>query len=158
MDVPYQIPENFLSLIFSQAQKEYPTECCGVILGPLDHPSVLSRLRPCRNAQDFYHEKDPSHFYRTSRTAYFIDPQELLELHREARERQEALRMIYHSHPDADANFSEEDARMALSEGEPVYPGTHYLVVSVIRRKILGYREFTWEDRQKAFICLRKAQ
>jgi proteasome lid subunit RPN8/RPN11 len=40
--------------------------------------------------------------------------------------------VIYHSHVDAGAYFSETDRRQALVGGEPAYPNAVYVVTSVV--------------------------
>src|SRR5688500_655282 len=107
------IPNPFLDQIKAQAEREYPKECCGLILGTAQ---AYTRLYPCRNLQDEYHEKDPGNFPRNSRNAYFMDPAALLKLQKEMRAGNEEIRIIYHSHIDAPALFSQEDHRMAVYE------------------------------------------
>ncbi|MBI3317433.1 MAG: M67 family metallopeptidase [Candidatus Omnitrophica bacterium] len=141
------LPETWIKSIYTQAEAEYPKECCGMILGPKGK-SGISRLRPCKNRQDDYHARDPENFPRSARAAYFIDPRELLEIQKEIRKTSEEIRIIYHSHVDAGAHFSEEDRRIAISEGEPTYPGVDYLVVSVIKGKATEMNLFLW-DREK---------
>jgi len=145
------IPETFLKAIFEQAEREYPHECCGMILGDEGKPDTLKRVRPCRNVQDEYHAKDPDNFPRTAKAAYFMEPKELLAIQKEVRQSKEAIRVIYHSHIDAGAYFSEEDTLIALSEGEPAYPGVDYLVVSVIKGKVKDSNLFHWDESSKKF-------
>jgi len=144
----FSVPEKLLNEITAQASREYPHECCGMILGPADAPDSLTRLRPCRNAQDQFHNMDPVRFPRTARTAYFIDPNEHLAIEKELRTQNEAIRVIYHSHTDFDAYFSEEDHRMALAEGEPIYPGVGYLVTSVRKGKVDHHKLFFWNPEK----------
>ena len=146
------IPKKFLMDVFDQAAREYPHECCGMIIGPKAKPEELSRVRPCRNVQDEYHARDPENFPRASKTAYFIDPKELLVVQKECRENEEDVRVIYHSHIDAGAYFSEEDKRIAASDGEPAYPGVSYLVVSVIQEKACDAHLFRWDPKEKDFV------
>lgn len=146
------ISEDLLKKIFEQAEREYPSECCGVILSPSARPEKFSRLRPCRNAQDEHHQKDPGNFPRTAAAAYFIEPKELLTLQKEMRQNNETLRVIYHSHIDAGAYFSDEDKRIALAEGEPAYPNVDYLVVSVVKGKVQDANLFHWDPRKKDFV------
>ena len=47
------------------------------------------------------------------------------------------VKAFYHSHPDHDAYFSEEDRAFATPFGEPTYPDTAQVVVSV-RKGIVG--------------------
>ncbi|MDP3920008.1 MAG: M67 family metallopeptidase [Candidatus Omnitrophota bacterium] len=147
-----EVSENFLKQIIQQAEAEYPNECCGMILGPKSQVGNMTKLRPCRNVQDDYHQKDPEIFKRDAKAAYFIDPRELLEIQKEARESGEEIRVIYHSHINVGAYFSDEDKRAATAEGEPVYPGVAYLVVSVVEGKAKGHNTFTWNDERKDFI------
>ena len=126
------IPDEMLRVIHDQAEEEYPDECCGMVIGNRDDPASVTRVRRCRNVQDEYHEKDPERYPRKSKTAYLIDPMELLKIDRELRAKNEAIRVIYHSHIDVAAYFSEEDVRRALMFGEPIYPEADYLVLSVM--------------------------
>ena len=144
------IPEPMLKSIFVQAEKEYPHECCGMIMESVETSTL--RLCPCQNAQDMYHQLDPTNFPRTSETAYFIDSGQLFKIQKKARENREKIKIIYHSHINAGAYFSEEDTRIALSEGEPVYSGVEYLVVSVVQGKVSDYNLFKWDSTKRAFV------
>ena len=97
--------------MIAQAEKEYPHECCGMIFGPEGDKAAFGRLRPCRNAQAQYHEFDPENFPRNAKTPYFIESKELLAIQKELRESQQEIRVIYHSHIEAGAYFSEEDKK-----------------------------------------------
>ncbi len=96
-----------LARVHAQAVAEYPAECCGVLL-VRDAPTGDRVLIPCRNIQDELHDKDPQRHPRDSRTAYFIDPKDLLAIGR--REGQGyRVATIYHSHIDTGAYFSPTD-------------------------------------------------
>src|SRR2546427_6160222 len=129
-----------LEAIRRQAVEEYPRESCGVIL----EQGQLRRLVRCRNIQDELHAKDPERHPRDARTAYFIDPKDLLAIGR--REGQGyGVAVIYHSHIDAGAYFSATDKRNALINGEPAYPEAVYVVVSVAEGKVVDARAFVWD-------------
>ena len=145
------IPPEVLEKIRSQAERDYPGETCGILIGRKTRPEEVNGVYPCRNVQDEYHAQDPAGFPRTSRTAYFIDPRDLLKIQKEARQRGCEFRVIYHSHVDAGAYFSEEDERTALSEGRPAYPGVSYLVVSVKGGRAGEMSLFSWDENRKAF-------
>ena len=151
---PFPIPEPLLRAVAEQAEREYPSECCGMMLGPVGKPSEFSRVRPCRNVQDDNHALDPENFPRPARTAYFIDPKELLAIHRDLRRDREEIRVIYHSHIETGAYFSEEDTRVAAPEGEPAYPGVDYLVVSLAGGKVQEANLFRWASSRKKFLRL----
>lgn len=145
------IPSEYLQKIREQAERDYPRETCGILIGPKSQKEKMSGIYSCRNVQDDYHAKDPASFPRDSRTAYFIDPRELLRIQKETREKGCEMRVIYHSHVDAGAYFSEEDQRIALSEGEPAYPGVSYLVISVKKGKAEETSLFSWNENQRTF-------
>ncbi len=143
------IPQDFLKKIMAQAEAEYPKEACGVITGG---PEDYRRLRPFRNVQDEYHAQDPVNFPRTSKNAYWIEPRELLNLQKEMRTAGEEIRIIYHSHPDAGAYFSQEDTRMALLDGRPAYPGVKYMVISVMAGKAADMCLYEWNEAREEFL------
>lgn len=107
-----------VAAIKQQAAAEYPNECCGVIL----RRGAERRIVACRNVQDQMHARDPITFPRTARNAYYMDPIDALRLNRLVDEGFE-FAVIYHSHPNAGAYFSETDRGQALIRGEPAYPG-----------------------------------
>lgn len=132
------------------ALDEYPYECCGIIIGKpdTDREDILFR---CTNIQNQLHEKDPKTFVRDARTAFYIDPKELMNILREAEEKKLAVKLFYHSHPDHDAYFSEEDKAMALFDGEPTYPEARYLVISVYNGEIRDQAFFEWSSDSASF-------
>ncbi len=146
-----QIPEEFIQQMTKQAEAEYPNECCGMIFSSQLEPNKLTRLRACRNVQNEYHAKDPGNFPRTGRTAFFIDPFELLAIQKDIRKSGEMIRVIYHSHIDAGAYFSDEDLRIAAPEGEPAYPGVDYYVLSVKAGKMQEARLHSWDLSKQGF-------
>ena len=85
------------------------------------------------------------------RDRYNIDPKELMKILREVDSKQLPIKVFYHSHPEHDAYFSEEDLRMALFDGEPNYPEASYLVVSVYDKKIRDHVMFKWNPESKNF-------
>ena len=135
-----------LRQIREQAVDEYPRESCGVIVAGTGE----RRLVPCRNVQDQLHQRDPERYPRDARTAYYIDPADLLRIGRlEAAGL--AVTVIYHSHVDAGAYFSETDRRQALVGGEPAYPEATYIVTSVVGGRADAVAAFRWDPTTKDF-------
>lgn len=132
----------------AQAEREYPAECCGMVL--VHETSGARLLMPCRNVQDELHAKDPARHPRDSRTAYYIDPRDLLAV---GRREAEGYRVatIYHSHIDAGAYFSETDRHNALMDGEPLYPEAVYVVVSVRSGRVVDAAAFAWDAVRQDF-------
>ena len=140
-----------LDEIHRHAVEEYPHECCGIVVGDPDHNNDNVVYR-CENIQNKLHEKDPENFTRDARTAYNISALELQNILSAAGSKGRVFKVLYHSHPEHDAYFSEEDTRMALFDGEsPIYPGTQYLVVSVYHEKVRDQALFGWDPETKTF-------
>ena len=137
-----------LAQIRAQAEAEYPAECCGVLLRRAGDRLLL----PCRNVQDELHASDPARHPRDARTAYFIDPKDLLTIGRREADGYRVA-VIYHSHIDAGAYFSETDKRNALIDGEPAYPDAVYVVLSVLKGKVADASAFVWEATERDFVA-----
>jgi [CysO sulfur-carrier protein]-S-L-cysteine hydrolase len=129
-----------LDTIRAQAQEEYPFESCGVVLSR----GAERRLLRCRNAQNELHARDPQRYPRDARTAYYIDPKDLLRIGDYERQGF-TVAVIYHSHVDAGAYFSETDRRQAMVGGEPAYPGAVYVVTSVVGGRVDASKTFRWD-------------
>src|SRR5207237_1355959 len=87
---------------------------------------------------------------RTARNAYYMDPIDALKLNRLADEGF-AFGVIYHSHPNAGAYFSETDRGQALIRGEPAYPGAVYVVVSVVGSEVKALAAYRWNVERRVF-------
>jgi proteasome lid subunit RPN8/RPN11 len=146
------IPSSLLGKVVSHVESYPHQESCGLILK--DSNSQLTRVIACTNIQDLRHQEDPSSYPRNSKTAYFIDPKELLSLEKEMRRTGESISVIYHSHIDTDAYFSEEDIRQALCFGEPIFPDVSYLVLSVKNSKVQEMCFYGWDEQSKEFLQL----
>ena len=96
---------------------------------------------------------DPVQFPRTNRNAYFIDPKDLIAIDNECRTHDRKVCLIYHSHPDAGAYFSEEDQQQAIVNGEPLHPGVGYLVLSVMDGRAGEMKLFEWDKVSGRFLC-----
>ena len=83
-----------------------------------------------------------------------IDPLEQLKLERQLKERGNQIRVIYHSHPDVGAYFSEKDIEDALWDGRPRYPGVVYLVCGVRKGKEDGAILAEFDHQTGGFNCI----
>jgi proteasome lid subunit RPN8/RPN11 len=135
--------------MMAQAEREFPFECCGFILG-----DASDEVRPIRNIQNEKHAADPATFQRDARTAYLMDPREQLAVLQEIDRRKLKLKAVYHSHPDHEAYFSATDRARACSfdPTEPDYPETAYIVMSVRGGKYAGAAAFIWDMERKDFV------
>ena len=64
-----------MDAIVAQAEREFPFECCGFIIGDND---AVEEVRPIANIQNAMHAKDPAAFPRDARTAFLMEPKEHL--------------------------------------------------------------------------------
>jgi [CysO sulfur-carrier protein]-S-L-cysteine hydrolase len=140
--------DNFASIV-AQAEREYPFECCGFIIGD----ATTEEVRAITNIQDQKHREDPVTFSRDARTAFLMDPREHLAVMREIDGRKLELKAVYHSHPEHDAYFSPTDRAQACSfdPSEPDYPGTIYIVLSVKGGKFARAAAFAWDEPHRDF-------
>ncbi len=145
-----------VELMHRHARETYPDECCGLIIGPPSakgHKTEALQLLPCRNVQNEMHAKDPEFYPRTARRAFLIDPFEFERIVRRAEEAGEVVRGIFHSHPDEDAYFSQEDEDAAVPFGDiPAFPDAEHIVMSVREGVVLGQKVYSWNAGQKTFI------
>jgi [CysO sulfur-carrier protein]-S-L-cysteine hydrolase len=131
------IERQALEEIRAHALAEYPSECCGFVFGPSGDPPLLTRAQRESNEADKYHRLDPERFPRTSRTYFKMN--ELRAAKAFDANPAEPVKVIYHSHCDAGAYFSAEDAATFAHEGQLMWPCA-FLVVSVRDGVLAGER------------------
>ena len=166
-----RIPKEILTEIYRHARSEFPNECCGWLTGPKGGDKAVS-VRRATNAYE--PDSHPTAHDRTAETAYVIDGTDLLELNRSldspapsrvayqfpatavvVRPAHEPPRVIYHSHPNGRAYFSETDRRVATDPwGDgPAYP-VKQLVVGIDANRVVEARLFEWDDSVKGFTAV----
>jgi proteasome lid subunit RPN8/RPN11 len=142
--------------IVAQAEREFPFECCGFIIGDdvVAGADTVEEVRPITNIQNRKHAEDPVAFARDARTAFLMEPREHLAVMNEIDKRRLRLSAVYHSHPDHDAYFSATDRAQACSfdPGEPDYPDTVHIVLSVRAGKFARAAAFRWNPAAKDFV------
>lgn len=141
--------ENFAAIV-AQAEREFPYECCGFVIGD----ETTEQVRPIRNIQNQKHAEDPAGHPRDARTAFLMDPKEHLAVLEEVDRGKLPLKIVYHSHPDHDAYFSPTDRARACSfdPDEPDYPETAHVVVSVKAGRFARAAGFVWDSSRKEFV------
>ena len=146
---PIEIPHNLLESIYREARSAFPSECCGWLTGSADSEGV-SEIRPCVNAQTSgAHPTSPN---RSAETAYVFSADDLLTFNRSFDSNAPA-RIIYHSHPNGRAYFSDTDRTVATSPwGDgPAYP-VQQLVVGIDGGQVVESALFTWSDDDQGFV------
>ncbi|MBX3247396.1 MAG: Mov34/MPN/PAD-1 family protein [Myxococcales bacterium] len=119
-----------LADVEAHALAEYPSECCGFLFGPEGEAALLDEGKREVNEADKYHRLDPETFPRTSRTYFKIHELRAARTLDEAATAGRPLKVIYHSHCDAGAYFSAEDAATFAQGGALTWPCA-FLVVAV---------------------------
>lgn len=110
-----RITEEQLEAIRSHGVKDFPYECCGVILGDVEGEiKVVRELRPLENVHEDGHER-----------RYLISPNEMFALMQEERRTKRKILGFYHSHPNHPAKPSVVDRDWAS-------PWYTYIIVSVM--------------------------
>jgi proteasome lid subunit RPN8/RPN11 len=134
--------------ISRHAEACFPDECCGVVISD----GANERVQHLENIQNKLHALDPETYPRTAVIAYAMDPKELeLVIDNAARDGAK-LKAFYHSHPDHDAYFSDEDKVFASPFGEPTFPNAAQIVVSIYQREVKRLAAFAWSEDQNDFV------
>lgn len=134
--------------ISRHAEATFPEECCGIVLSD----GSSERAVRLKNIQNKLHALDPLTYPRTAAIAYAMDPLELDTVIQAAAANGQRLKAFYHSHPDHEAYFSAEDKVFACPFGEPTFPDTGQIVVSIYNRTVKAIKAFVWSDEAKDFV------
>ncbi|MBN3907053.1 MAG: M67 family metallopeptidase [Nostoc sp. NMS1] len=137
-----RLSQEQLQTIRAHAEKTYPEECCGIILGYLASESkIVVEVMPTENAwnteasAEFLGERTAE----SKRRQYAIAPEVMLKTQKEARHRSLNIIGIFHSHPDYPAIPSECDRLYA-------WQGYSYIIVTVQNGKAGELRSWSLDD------------
>ena len=137
-----------LDAMSAHACDAYPEECCGMVIERDGQEDVVR----VSNVQNALHARDPEQFPRTAAIAYTMGP-EAVPVLLAAERGTVRLRAFYHSHPEHDAYFSEEDRTQALGGwDEPNYPHAAQVVMSVRARTVDAVKVFAWDAAVRDFV------
>ncbi|MUG98845.1 hypothetical protein F7734_43750 [Scytonema sp. UIC 10036] len=131
-----------LQTIYSQAETTYPEECCGLLLGSrTDKNKTVLEVIPTENA--WSETSDPfGDSTATKQRRYTIAPQVMLQVQKDARDRNLNIIGIYHSHINNPAHPSEFDRQLAWQEYS-------YVIVSVINGKAVDIKSWILDDNHQ---------
>ena len=123
-----QLSEQQLSQIRQHGERDYPFECCGLMLGrfEVDGRKIGLEIYPISNARE----------EEAKRNRFLIRPEELMRGEKYAREKGLDVVGFYHSHPDDRAVPSQYDL-------EHAWPTYSYIVVAVEQARASDLR--SWE-------------
>lgn len=130
------------------AIETFPEECCGVILDK----GKTDDVRRCQNIQNDLHALDSKTYPRNATIAYAMDLKELESIIHEAETTGAKIKAFYHSHPNHEAYFSQEDRAFATPFGEPTYPESAQIVISIYDRVVKRISAYVWAREKKDFV------
>jgi len=129
------IRADVLQAIQAHAVECYPSESCGFVSGPAGDAPLLDAAVREVNEADKYHKLDPETFPRTSTTYFKINELRAGRAFDEGADSGRPIKVIYHSHCDAGAYFSKEDAATFASDNTLMWPAA-FIVVSVMEGEV----------------------
>jgi proteasome lid subunit RPN8/RPN11 len=135
-----RIAPDLIAAIRAHAERDYPSECCGALLGragsapsPASTKWVLA-LAPVENRRES----------EAASRRFLITADDYRAVERVAREKSLDVLGFYHSHPDQPARPSEYDREHAL-------PSFSYVIVSVRDGRAGELTSWTLDDDRNAF-------
>lgn len=142
--------QGLLPAVYRSVEPAYPHEGCGFVFE--NEPGTLEVL-PTKNRAQKLHEIDPERYPRGGADWFEPDMKPWLQSVRNGG----IPRVIYHSHPDVGAYFSEGDRTSAWVEHDDGTrternEGVHHIVVSVREGRADGARMFTWDAEKMDFV------
>jgi len=130
-----EIGRDVLAELHAHALEAYPSESCGFVSGPADVPALLNASVRQENEADKYHALDPVTFPRTSRMYFKINEMRAARAFEQGELAGRPIKVIYHSHCDAGAYFSKEDAATFAVDKTLMWPCA-FIVVSVQQGRV----------------------
>ena len=130
------LDENQLTNMRQHGERDYPCECCGLMLGRFDGSGhkIMIETYPISNARE----------EEAKRNRFLIRPDELMRGEKYAREKGLDVIGFYHSHPDDRAVPSKYD----LDHAWPTYS---YIVVAVTKGQATDLRSWEMESDRSRF-------
>ena len=124
MDI--RVTRPVLDRLLAEAARSAPEECCGLLLGRAE---IIAEARPAANVA------------ADRRRRFEIDPQSLVDAHREERSGGPQVLGYYHSHPNGPAAPSATDRAQAAHDGR---------VWAIVGEGDVAF----WRDEEAGFVPL----
>jgi proteasome lid subunit RPN8/RPN11 len=157
VDGGLRISRPVLERVFEEARAAYARdeESCGLLTGPdagSDLAMLVDEIVPMQNRANKLHALDPESYPRTGRMYFDIDPLKFERTVRAGEQNGRPVKVLYHSHLDAGAYFSETDAAAANAGGEEPTYDLAYLVTSVRSGVVDDHKLFVWSPEARRFV------
>lgn len=138
--------------MYGHAQKTYPEECCGLLLGRFqdNRETIVVEVWETENAWETERKlfasvsPEANHSGLSKRNRFTIDPAVLLKAQKYARSENLSIVGIYHSHPDHACYPSEFDRAIA-------WETYSYLIMSINSGKVVACRSWVLNDQLSQF-------
>jgi proteasome lid subunit RPN8/RPN11 len=127
-------------------------ESCGLLTGPASDGLLVDTIVPMVNRAKKLHEIDPETYPRTARMYFDLDPLKFQRAIESGDAEGKPVKVLYHSHLDVGAYFSETDASAAKMGGDAPAYALAYLVTSVRGPGVDDRKLFVWDEATKAFV------
>lgn len=147
------IPQAILDGVYAHAREAFPAESCGWLEGPRNGADV-TQAHPCENVQSSGNH--PTVANRGEERAYVFSAADLIAFNN-GFDTDEPPRIIYHSHPNGRAYFSDTDSKVASDpwDGGKMYP-VQQLVVGVDETRVVEAVLFDWSDDAQGFVEIQR--
>ena len=127
------IDNDKLNDIKNQVKRNYPLECCGLLVGTNTSERKVVEVRQVENKNtDRTHDR------------YEIEGKEFMKVDKEAKKKGLQIIGIYHSHPDHPAVPSAFDT-------EHAWTGYSYLIIAIEKREKIDVKAWVFNDEKKQF-------
>ncbi len=131
-----ELTDQQLSEIRQHGERDYPHECCGLMLGRFENQGrkIVTETYPISNARE----------EEAKRNRFLIRPDELMRGEKYAGEKGLDVVGFYHSHPDDRPVPSQYDL-------EHAWPTYSYIVVAITKGQADGLRSWEMEADRSRF-------
>jgi [CysO sulfur-carrier protein]-S-L-cysteine hydrolase len=148
------VPRGALSALEAEARAAYARdeEACGYLTGPSGAPLLADEAVVMPNLANRYHALDPEAYPRTGRMYFLMDARKFQRAIDEGEGAGRPVKVLWHSHLDVGAYFSETDAAAATMGGDAPAHDLAYLVTSVRGGEVDDHKLFVWDTAAKAFV------
>lgn len=148
------IPLAVKDAIEAEARAAYQRdeEACGYLSGPREAPLLADEATVMPNLANKYHALDPETFPRRGNTYFLLDARKFERAIDEGERRDRPVKVLWHSHLDCGAYFSETDADAANMGGDSPARPLAYLVTSVRGGEVDEHRLFIWDAAGKQYV------
>lgn len=149
-----RIPKAVFDALEVEAEAAYARdeEACGYLLGPSDDALSCDEAVVMPNLANKYHKLDPEAYPRTGRMYFLLDGRKFQKAIDEGEPQGRPVKVLWHSHLDVGAYFSETDAAAANMGGDAPANDLAYLVTSVRQGKVDDHRLFVWDAAARTFV------